>query len=396
VAYPEERIRDVLRTGWQRVARELIPLPTGPGVWAWEIRVDEQRFVLRMAPRADRRRIEAGLAAVEHLCARRLPASHPVRTADGALTGAVDDAVLALLRPVSGRPLEADDPLDQQWWGDLLGRIHSELTAFEHPGLLPWHWVRPEAGHLDLEPWLRPAVSGAVAAVTKLTVTDQLTYGVLHGAPTARTFRIDVATGRTGLTGWGPAATGPLVYDLAAAVIDAGGQEAATELVDGYLAAAPPSRDEIDAALPVVLRSCWAVQADRCARRLATAFGTGQPWGAAGAGGAPSPVDVVRICADAARIRADAATLRADAATLRADAARARSDAARVQSESASARAESASLRVRAGRAESGPDRTASGARGPVAAQRGLLDAPDDHCADWALLAAARAALLGA
>jgi hypothetical protein len=50
----------------------------------------------------------------------------------------------------------------------------------------------------------------------------------------------------------------------------AGGPAAAAELLDGYLAAGPVRQDELDAALPVLLRFRWAVQADWSARRLAS------------------------------------------------------------------------------------------------------------------------------
>jgi homoserine kinase type II len=56
------------------------------------------------------------------------------------------------------------------------------------------------------------------------------------------------------------------VYDVAAAVVYAGGTGRATELIDGYLAAGPVRRDELDAVLPVLLRLRWAVAADRAAR----------------------------------------------------------------------------------------------------------------------------------
>ncbi len=54
---------------------------------------------------------------------------------------------------------------------------------------------------------------------------------------------------------------------MAAAVVYAGGPAHAAELIDGYLAAGPVRRDELEAALPVLLRLRWAVQADRAARR---------------------------------------------------------------------------------------------------------------------------------
>ena len=76
-------------------------------------------------------------------------------------------------------------------------------------------------------------------------------------------------TGRAGLVDCGAGGTGPLVYDVAAAVHYAGGPECAAELVDGYLAAGPVHPDELEAALPVLLRFRWAVRADRSARHVA-------------------------------------------------------------------------------------------------------------------------------
>jgi homoserine kinase type II len=115
---------------------------------------------------------------------------------------------------------------------------------------------------------VRPAVTGAVEAMAKLSVTDQLSYGVLHGDPAPDAFRLDVGTGRTGLIGWEASARGPLAYDVASAVMYAGGPDLADELLDGYLAAGPVPRDELDAALPTLLRFRYAVQADHFARRV--------------------------------------------------------------------------------------------------------------------------------
>ncbi|HEU5110134.1 MAG TPA: phosphotransferase [Micromonosporaceae bacterium] len=268
-----DRVRSALRAAWHRPPDRLTPLAAASTTRGFLGCVGDQRYVARLVTAGGRAAVEAGLAAVEHLAARGLPVGRPVRAANGALAVDAPDGAVALLREVPGRPLDAGDPLDQQWWGDLLGRVHRETAGFEHPGLLRWHWVRPDVPYLDLEPWLRPAVADAVAAVTRLTVTDQLTYGVLHGDPLACAFRMDLDTGRTGLVGWGPAATGPLVYDVAAAVIDAGGPEAAADLLDGYASAGPVGRDELDAALPVLMRFRWAVQADWCARRLRTCGG---------------------------------------------------------------------------------------------------------------------------
>jgi homoserine kinase type II len=169
---------------------------------------------------------------------------------------------------VPGRELDRHDPVDQQFWGDTLGAAHRALAGFDDPHLGRFHGVRPDAPHLAVEPWVRPAVVEALAAAARLTVTDQLTYGVLHGDPAPGAFRLDAATGRLGLIDWGSAATGPLAYDAASAAMYAGGLSSAGELLDGYLAAGAVSRDELDAALPTMLRLRYAVQADHFAHRL--------------------------------------------------------------------------------------------------------------------------------
>jgi homoserine kinase type II len=265
VVVPEDAVRAALRAGWQRSPDAIESLSGGPAAPAWL--VDDH--VLVRVPADRRAQLEAGCGAALHLAGRGLDVAAPLRTHGGTLAAIHDGGAYALARCPPGRPLDGADPLDQQWWGDLLGRAHRALDGFAHHGLVRWHWVRPEATHLAVAPWLRPAVAGAVAALTRLSVTDRLTYGVLHGDPLPAAFRLDPQTGATGLLHWGYAATGPLVFDLASAVVHAGGAEGAGELVDGYASAGPVQREEIDAALPVLLRFRWAAQADWHARGIA-------------------------------------------------------------------------------------------------------------------------------
>ena len=224
------------------------------------------RYVVRLSEADCRQPVEAGLAAAEHLRGRDIAAGEPVRTLGGGLTAQTPHGALAVLRRLPGRRLDGRDPVDQQWWGDRLGAMHRALQGFQHPGLRPWQPVDPDAAHLDAEPWLRAAVGDAVAAATRLTVTDRLTYGVLHGDPAPDVFVVDPGTGRAGLLDCGASGVGPLAYDVAAAVLYAGGVPRAGELIDGYLAAGPVDADELHAALPVLLRLRWAVRADRAAR----------------------------------------------------------------------------------------------------------------------------------
>ena len=263
----DDIVRSTLRSQWHLLPSEITALPDELMSRGWEVTAGEERFVCRLAERGARQPVEAGLVAAEHLRARDIDVGEPVRTLGGGLTALTPAGALVLLRRIPGRPLDGGDPVDQQWWGDRLGTVHRALQGFHHPGLRPWHLLDPTATHLAGEPWLRGAVADAVSAATRLTVTDRLTYGVLHGDPAPGTFVIDPSTGRAGLLDCGAGGVGPLVYDVAAAVVYAGGPTRAAELIDGYLAVGPVRRDELDAALPVLLRLRWAVQADRAARR---------------------------------------------------------------------------------------------------------------------------------
>lgn len=277
----DDNLRATLLAYWHLVATEVTRLPGGVRSRAWEVTVSDERYVARLTTCPARGAIEAGLMAAEYLRVRGVAAGEPVRTLGGALTAESPGGTLAVLRRVAGRTLSGADPIDQQWWGDRLGAVHRALQGFAHPGLRKWNALNPAASHLSIEPWLRNAVIGAVTAATRLTVTDRLTYGVLHGDPAPEDFVIDVATGRAGVLDCGSSSTGPLVLDVAAAVVYAGGPEASAELLDGYLSAGLVRRDELDAALPVLLRFRWAEQADWSARQLTTCP---QPACRAGAG----------------------------------------------------------------------------------------------------------------
>src|SRR5690242_6342450 len=263
----DDLVRSTLRDQWHLAPGEITALPRELLSQGWEITAGEQRYVCRLAEPGARQPVEAGLLAAERLRIRDIAVGEPVRTLAGGLTAPTPAGALALLRRVPGRRLDGRDPIDQQWWGDRLGAVHLALQHFHHPGLRPWQPLDPQAPHLDAAPWLRTAVADALGAATRLTVTDRLTYGVLHGDPAPTSFVVDPGTGRAGLLDCGASGVGPLVYDVAAAVLYVGGPCRAADLIDGYLAAGPVRRDELEAALPVLLRLRWAVRADRAAQR---------------------------------------------------------------------------------------------------------------------------------
>ncbi|WP_203740877.1 phosphotransferase enzyme family protein [Catellatospora bangladeshensis] len=265
----DDTIRTALRTAWHLQPDGCTPLDGGTAGSAGSVVAGGRRYVAALVAAVDRTRFEAGLAAAERLARQGHDAGAPVRAADGALCVPVGDRLLALLEYVPGRPLDGADPVDQQWWGDRLGAAHRALAGFHHAGLPAWHGLRPDAPHLAVAAWLGPAVARAVHAMTKLQVTDRLTVGTLHGAPRPAAFRLDPDTGRIGLVSWGSVLSGPLVYDLAAAVRHAGGPERARELLAAYTATGAVPVAEIEGSLDTMLRFCWAAEADACARLLA-------------------------------------------------------------------------------------------------------------------------------
>jgi Ser/Thr protein kinase RdoA (MazF antagonist) len=238
----ESRLRDAVRSLWRLAVRECESREVA-STREWLASIGDEPHVIWSAPASRRLELVGAAYAAEALRTAGVGVGAMVRTPTGAMTARHDierlgDLELALRREPPGRPLDGSDPVDQQWWGDMLGRAHRELQSFTHPTIGRLSWPS------------RPELSEAVATVRRITVTDQLAYGVLHGQPHPELFRIDVETGRSSIARWGPPSVGPLLYDLAMAVCWAGGLDAAAELIDGYAAAAPVSRDELDSSLP--------------------------------------------------------------------------------------------------------------------------------------------------
>ncbi len=266
---PDDQIRAALRTRWQLTPDECAPLSTSERATTWLVTIGDDRYVAKLVPESGYQQFQASLSVAEHLERIGVAVGGPVWSVDGLLAVPVPEGALAVLRYVPGRGLDAADPVDQLWMGDLLGAVHRGLAGFSQPHLVRLRPLNPDLPHLSLEPWLRPAVAAASAGLVRLTVTEQLTYGVVHGDPQPGSFRLDPHTGRTALIGWDSVAVGLLMFDVANAVAYAGGPERAHDLLDGYRSAGPLSAAEIETALQVVLRCRWARRAERCARRIA-------------------------------------------------------------------------------------------------------------------------------
>jgi Ser/Thr protein kinase RdoA (MazF antagonist) len=98
---------------------------------------------------------------------------------------------------------------------------------------------------------------------------DMMTWGLLHADPAPEAFRLEPSTGQCGVIDWSYALHGPLLYDLASAVMYVGGLGRADTLVSAYLDAGILRADEAARGLSHMLKFRWAVQANYVAWRIA-------------------------------------------------------------------------------------------------------------------------------
>ena len=241
----------------------------GMGSETWFVDRGDRRWVAKaVAPEAGGQ-FAGGLALARRLEQAGIPAGAPVPAAGGRLAVDVGGAWLALLTWVPGRALTGQGDADRALIGATLARVHQALAGVEVAGAQRFHWVDPDAAYLSLRPWLRPAITGALE-VLDASRPETMTWGLLHADPAPDAFRLNKATGRCGIIDWSYAVCGPLVYDLASAVMYAGGPGHAAALTGAYLEAGALGAAEVERGLGPMLRFRWAVQANYFAWRIAT------------------------------------------------------------------------------------------------------------------------------
>jgi len=140
---------------------------------------------------------------------------------------------------------------DAERIGSTLGLVHAALRDVRPPPTAdrwPWPWLDPgEIRDADL----RAAATRAVKRANDLG--PAMTHGMLHGDPAPEAFIDRGAT--TALIDWGASVHGPLLYDVASAVMYAG-----RTVLPGYAATGPLTREELEH-LDAFRALRWAVQA---------------------------------------------------------------------------------------------------------------------------------------
>jgi Ser/Thr protein kinase RdoA (MazF antagonist) len=267
------RVREILTDHWGLHQPAVSAHHTGMNSATWLVEQDGHRWVAKAVP-TPAGGFAAGLELAARLQAAGVPAGAPVPSLDGHQVIMVDGVALALLTWVAGQSLTKDHGTGQRVLGRTLARVHRLLREVAVDGVQTFHWIDVGATHLAIRGWIRPAVAGAVAAFDRLD-PPSLTQGLLHADPSPDAFRLDHRTGVCGLIDWGAALAGPLMYDVASAVMYVGGPRHARALLRAYLAEGVLPEPEVDRALPVMLQLRWAVQADYFARRIASGDLTG-------------------------------------------------------------------------------------------------------------------------
>jgi Ser/Thr protein kinase RdoA (MazF antagonist) len=261
-------ISSVVTTAWGIVDPHVAPAGRGMNSRTWLVEATNARFIAKLVPANQHERFVSGLGVSRMVEASGLPAGAPVETSEGSLWTPIADGTLALLTFVDGRPLVGDERGEQRLIGQTLGRAHRVLIGRDLPGALRFPWLDPAAEHLGVEPWVRAAIAGALEEWERLPPTS-LTWGLLHTDPAPEAFLFNTESASCGLIDWDTGMVGPLMYDVASAVMYLGGPEGSSAFIAAYVAEGSLAAEELDGALAPMLRMRWAVQADYFAQRIA-------------------------------------------------------------------------------------------------------------------------------
>jgi Ser/Thr protein kinase RdoA (MazF antagonist) len=259
-------LTEVLAQRWGLPVDRVDVLDGGMNSRTWLVLADGLKLVAKAVKRHDSS-FEPGLQLAARLDRAGLTTGAPKASLAGRFAEPWDELQVALLTYVDGTPLTRT-PEDQQGVGTTLARVH-EISQAPAGDLEKWFdLITGLDAYLDLEPWIRPAVEGALDAVRSL---GDLSWAGLHGDPSPDAF-IRQPDRTIALIDWGGYMTAPLLYDVASAVMYAGTE---AHLVTAYLTARPDLTAELTTGLPAFLRFRQAVQAAYFAWRVSTNEQTG-------------------------------------------------------------------------------------------------------------------------
>lgn len=263
----EDALGRLLVEEWGLRDAVVTPLEGGMNSRAWSVGAPSASYVAKWVPREASELLAAG-ATTARLAARAgVLSGAPVRSRRGVDLAPLGDGVVALLEHVPGAQVGGETDEDAVLMGRVLARVHRETRGQAAPGALVWHWVQPD--RFEADPGLRTVVADVVRSVECLR---GLAHGLCHGDPAPEAFLR--SEHGVGLIDWGSVVDGPLLYDVASAVMYLGGPAYAAPLLQAYAAAGGPATADLHQ-IDLMLRMRWVVQAHYFAGRLASGDLTG-------------------------------------------------------------------------------------------------------------------------
>lgn len=234
-------ITELLRRYWGMDAAELRPLGGGINSETWVVEHQGSTYVAkRVAPTA-LADLVAGCEVATALAAAGFVTGPPVPTSDGELV--LTEHALALLEHVPGRELEGDSGEEQRWIAGTLASVHLAGDPGSGPSTSTFmaDWLSPGLPGVAAHPWLIGVLEAVRAETDPLTVT----WATIHTDPLPGAFVHDDDTGITGLIDWAGATRGPVLYDVASAVMYLGGSARAAAFLGTYQTHGPLAAHEI-------------------------------------------------------------------------------------------------------------------------------------------------------
>ncbi len=261
---------ELMHRFWGIRPADVKPLGHGMNSETWMVEHHGSAYVAKRVPLTATAELVAGCEIASALADAGFATGRPVPTTDGRLVLA--DHALALLEHVPGRELEGETDEEQRWIATTLAGVHVAGSPASGPSTAAFaaDWLSPPGRAVEAHPWLTPAITAVRAETDPMTVT----WSVLHGDPSPEAFRHDDSTGVTGLIDWTGARRGPVLYDVASAVMYLGGPDRATAFLTAYRTHGPLGTVEVQL-LDAFRRFRWVVQAVYFAKRLAVRDLTG-------------------------------------------------------------------------------------------------------------------------
>ncbi|MET0693016.1 MAG: phosphotransferase [Propionibacteriaceae bacterium] len=253
--------------GWSRPVESARPLGGGMNSATALVDLVDERAVLKWV--RDPVALAAGCDAAQRLARHGLRTGQPFPTTAGNLIHPAEDGAVALLRFVPGRELSPNDPDDQRDMALTLAAVHA-TEATPRSGT----FLSDEIAELvhDVEPWVRPTVDLVLDEYARLPA---LTWSLLHADPESGAFLRHPDTGQVGLIDWTATRFGPVLYDVASALMYLGGRHQADAFWAAYLSRSPAPVTELTAHLDTFTRYRAAVQAAYFSMRIGTRDRTG-------------------------------------------------------------------------------------------------------------------------